>query len=390
MSTAPASYLSRNAASTGPRAFRIAGRTRTNATRIVGLDDFRLEELATREDLCAAVAERPNVTPYCLDHKNRRMVFVETPLEVDVSNAPLFYRAQYEAATRLIAIPYDLVHEIAARMPAQFQELVCLYSVGRCGSTLMSNIWRSFNDTYSLSEPDVFTDINYRRGAGHLTHQDAILLLGSAVRLFNRLPIPRRRLVIKFRPQCTGLAELMRRLQPTASFVFMYRNALDCIDSRIRVFGEQSLPEHVFRQTFSYAQSQPQVYERLRRLAQPLLIWLVCVHNYLRMRECGVPLVAFKYEELLRNPTDSMARLFAHCGAADASVEQACSAMTEDAHAGTLLARNTGGLRTLSSEDFEFLRAFFAEHIRFAPDATLPGTLNCDRKTTGIGVKPAS
>lgn len=99
------------------------------------------------------------------------------------------------------------------------------------------------------------------------------------------------------------------------------------------------------------------------------------------LARCGLPLVAFKYEELLRNPTDSMARLFAHCEVPHASIEQACSAMTEDAHAGTLRARNTDGLRTLSSEDFEFLRAFFAEHIRFAPDQTLPGTLNFDRKS---------
>jgi hypothetical protein len=375
MSTPSTSYLS-HAASTEPCAFEIIGRSRTNSTQIVGLDDFRLREVAAREDLCVAVAERPNITPYCLDHQNRRMVFVETPPEVDVSKAPLFYRSQYEAATRLIAIPYGLVHEVAMRLPPQFQEMVFIYSVGRCGSTLMSNIWRRLDDTYSLSEPDVFADINYRHGAGHLSHQEAIHLLGSAVRLFGRLPTPRKRLVIKFRAQCIGLAELMHRLHPGASFVFMYRNALDCIDSRLRVFGEQPLPEHIFRQAFSYARSQPQTYQRLRRLAQPLLIWLVCVHKYLRLRERGLPLVAFKYEELLRDPTESVARLLAHCGARDANVAQACSAITEDAHAGTLLARNTGGIRTLSGEDFEFLRAFFAEHIRVAPDQTLPGTLN--------------
>lgn len=370
------SYLSRDAASAAPCAFQITGRARTNPTRMASLADFRLEPVvAAGEDLCAAVAERPNITPYCLDHENRRMVFAETPLEIDVSKAPLFYQSQHEAATRLIAIPYDLVHEVAMRVPAQFQQLVFIHSVGRCGSTLMSNIWRGLDDTYSLSEPDVFTDINYRRGEGHLTHWETIRLLGSAVRLFNR-PIPRKRLVIKFRAQCMGLADLMHWLHPTASFVFMYRNALDCIDSRVRVFGETPLPEQVFRQTFPFAQSQPHKYQRLRRLGQPLLIWLVCVHNYLRMRKWGLPFIAFKYEELLRNPTDSVARLFAHCGISDASVEQARSAMAEDAHAGTFLARDTAGIQTLATEDLEFLRAFFAEHTKIAPDQTLPGTIN--------------
>jgi hypothetical protein len=376
MSIPSTSYVTYDAAAARPCAFQIIGRARTNSTRIVSIDDFRLEKVASGEDLCAAVAERPNITPFCLDHKNLRMVFVEIPPKIDVSKAPLLYQSQYEAATRLIAIPYDLVHEVATRLPPQIQEMVFIYSVGRCGSTLISNIWRCLDDTYSLSEPDVFTDINYRRGAGHLTHRETIQLLGSAIRLFNRPPEPRGRLVIKFRAQCIGLAQLMHQLYPTASSVFMYRNALDCIDSRVRVFGEEPLPEQVFSQVFSYAKSQPQTYQRLRRLGQPLLIWLVCVQTYLRMRECGLPLVAFKYEELLRNPTGSLARLFAHCGAPDASVEQACSAMTEDAHAGTLLARNAGGVRTLSRDDFEFLRAFFAEHSQIAPDQTLPGTLN--------------
>ena len=67
------------------------------------------------DDACTAVAERPNVTPYCLDHNNRRMIFAETPPEINLSDAPFYYQAQYEAATRLIAIPYDQVHEIAAR-----------------------------------------------------------------------------------------------------------------------------------------------------------------------------------------------------------------------------------------------------------------------------------
>lgn len=45
------------------------------------------------------------------------------------------------------------------------------------------------------------------------------------------------------------------------------------------------------------------------------------------------------------------------------------------------LARNTAGLQTLLSEDFEFVPAFFAEHFRLPPDQTLPDTLNFDRKS---------
>jgi hypothetical protein len=248
--------------------------------------------------------------------------------------------------------------------------------VGRCGSTLLSKMWSRLDDTDSLSEPDVFSAVNYLYGEGRLTEREAVQLLGTTLRLVNRSARAQKRLVIKFRAQCIGIAELMYRQYPIASFIFMYRNAIDCVDSYLRVFGALPLPGHVFRRAFPYAQSQPEKYQRLSRLGQPMLVWLVCAHSYLRLRERGLPFVAIKYEALVQKPHDSAERLFAHCGISDAFTGQACVAMTEDAQAGTRLARNADGKRTLSVEDCEFIRDFFAERAGMAPDETLSGTLN--------------
>lgn len=374
--TATRASVSCGPAATAPRVLRILDRKRTDPTRMVSLDDFQLLEDDASEDACIAVVERQNVTPYCLDQNNRRMIFAETPPEIDLSAAPFYYQAQYEAATRLIAIPYDRVHEMAIKPAGRFEELVLIYSVGRCGSTLMSKMWSRLDDTYSLSEPDIFTAINYLHGEGRLTDGEAMQLLGSAARLVNRPPMPRKRLVIKFRAQCIEIAELMYRQHPAASFIFMYRNAIDCINSYVRVFGAVPLPEQVLRRAFPYAKSHPEKYRPLDRLGQPLLVWLVCTHNYLRLRERGLPFVALKYEELLQKPYNSATRLFAHCGVSDALAEQACAAMTEDAQAGTQLARNVEGKRTLTADDCEFIRAFLAERGGMTPDQTLAGTLN--------------
>jgi hypothetical protein len=360
----------------GPRLLQILARKRTDSTQMVSLDDFHLREVEVDEDLCATVAENRHVTPYCLDHQNRRMIFAQTPPEIELSARPFYYQAQHEAATRLIAIPYDRVHEIALRAPARAANAVFIFSVGRCGSTLMSKMFGRLDDTYSLSEPDVFTAINYLHGEGRLTDDEAIQLLASTVRLVHRPPAPRGRLVIKFRAQSIGIAELLHRQHPAASFIFMYRDAIDCVDSYIRVFGALPLPKQVFDRAFPYAQSEPDKYHRLHRLGQPMLVWLVCAHTYLRLRERGLPFVAIKYEELVERPIGSAARLFAHCGIADALAEQACAATAEDAQAGTPLARNAGGKRTLTAEDCEFIRAFFVERGGMATDQTLPGTLN--------------
>jgi hypothetical protein len=360
----------------GPRLLQILGRKRTDWTQMASLDDFHLREVETNEDLCATVADNRHVAPYCVDYLNRYMIFAETPPEIELSARPFYYQAQYEAATRLIAIPYDRVHEIAARAHGRSANPVFIFSVWRCGSTLMSKMFGRLDDTYSLSEPDVFTAINYLHGEGRLADDEAIQLLASTVRLVDRSPRPRERLVVKFRAQCIGIAELIYRQYPAAGFIFMYRNAIDCVDSYIRVFGAVPLPKRVFDRAFPYAQSEPEKYQRLHRLGQPMLVWLVCAHTYLRLRERGLPFVAIKYEQLAEKPSGSTARLLLHCGISDALTEQACGAMTEDAQAGTPLARNASGKRTLTADECEFIRAFFAERGGMATDQTLAGTLN--------------
>lgn len=360
----------------GALLLRIESRTRTDSRQMVSCNDFVLSESSSDEDLCAAVAERPNVTPYCLDHKNRRMIFAETPPQSDLSTAPFYYQRQFETASRLIALPYECVHQIAMRLPAHFEELVLIYSVGRCGSTLVSKMWQRLYDTYSLSEPDVLSEVGHLHAVGRMTDGEALQLLGSASRLLFRPADPRKRFVLKFRTHCIESAELMHWIYPAARLVFMYRNAVDCIDSHVRVFGAVPLPKRAFRCSFLLAEPRPEVYEQLGRLAGPLLGWLGGTHRYRLLRECGLPFVALKYEELVKEPHRSMAQLFAHCGVADALVEQACAAMAEDSQAGTRLARNTDGKRTLTVEESESIRAFLAEYADTAPNATLAGTLN--------------
>ncbi len=90
-----------------------------------------------------------------------------------------------------------------------------------------------------------FSAINYLYGEGRLSEREATQLLGTTMRLVNRSARAQKRLVIKFRAQCIGIAELMYRQYPTASFIFMYRNAIDCVNSYLRVFGALPLPEQL-------------------------------------------------------------------------------------------------------------------------------------------------
>jgi hypothetical protein len=68
--------------------------------------------------------------------------------------------------------------------------------------------------------------------------------------------------------------------------------------------------------------------------------------------------------------------MFQHCGVKDASLERACRALDHDAQAGTRLARNPDGARTLTVDEREQVRSFLWRHAGMSPDAILEGTLN--------------
>src|SRR3954464_5827490 len=89
------------------------------------------------------VLENPDVSLYCLDADNRQALFVQTPPGVGLLQQPFYYLAQYQHAQRVIAVPYDDLDRLADGLPPDDAgNLVLIYSVGRCGSTLIS---QSFN-----------------------------------------------------------------------------------------------------------------------------------------------------------------------------------------------------------------------------------------------------
>ena len=92
--------------------------------------------------------EQPTVSLYCLDHANQRALFVDTPPEVDLLQAPFYFIAQYQAAQRLIAVPYATLHALAREVELDPQRIILFYSTGRCGSTLFSHV---LNQTPNVS-----------------------------------------------------------------------------------------------------------------------------------------------------------------------------------------------------------------------------------------------
>jgi hypothetical protein len=112
------------------------------------------------------VRTNPNISLYCLDDATQRAIFVELPPTVDLATAPFVYLTQYEAAQRLIAVPYETFRQIAHALP-EVQHLILTYITGRSGSTLLSHVFNALDAVRSFAEPDVATQfVHLRRADG--------------------------------------------------------------------------------------------------------------------------------------------------------------------------------------------------------------------------------
>src|SRR5436190_4137514 len=146
---------------------------------IVSVDDFQVH---TGQPVAPPIIlEQPNLSLYCIDHVNQRAIFVETSPEVNLLRAPFYFIAQYEAAQRLIAVPYETLHALAGEVKIDPQRIILFYSTGRCGSTLFSHVMNLNPSIVSFSEPDVFSQLVMLRTAAQSSDEEIASLLWDSV-----------------------------------------------------------------------------------------------------------------------------------------------------------------------------------------------------------------
>ena len=414
--------------------FPILHKYRATPTGWARLSDYTLGDGQTVS--AAAVLTDPSLSLYCLDEPQQQFVFVQTPPTVDLSQAPFFFQAQFEHATHVVTVPFKTMLALAEQSQPDDSALILLYSVGRCGSTLLSEAFNQLPEVASLSEPDVFTDLlRLREPDGSRDAEISELLHACLVALMKPLP-PKRPLfwAIKFRSYGVELADLIADRFPHARPLFMYRNAEDWAISTTRAFQKlasdkgavgtaserawarrtvhlrraahgllgSSLPKPVRRLIHQFDQKAgilgehstrlrtrffpalrpylPQLQTgRLTRMEYITLEWVSGMCRYLTLHEQGRHLLAFRYEELIERPEEMLAQLFAYCGLPQTAVSQTLPAFAHDSQRGTSLARTAVRSDTanrLTDAHLQQLRRLLADHPALGtPHVLLPGTI---------------
>ena len=360
----------------------IVGRDRPSPIGLVEPGDFRL---APAGEADPAIVLRPGLSLYCLDDARRRALFVDCEPAVDLAAAPFYYQAQFEHAGRIVALPYDDLHRVAADLPDPADRLVLLYSTGRCGSTLLSRAFAHVPGVVSLSEPDVPTQLVALRPTDGSRDKEIESLAASGVKLLCKPgppgDAPARAWVLKVRSMGIEIADLLHRRFPRARSMFLYRGAEAQVGSSLRAFAEAPAPpdaktpegQELIRRFLSWVRGGPlhiltralaggvhaavtrgdfRVFRRLARAAVRLgreepakeemfaVLWMSVVAHYVELHQQGVIPVAFRYETLVDRPREFLEAVFARAGLPPDAAADACEAVLgHDAQEGSPLSR---------------------------------------------------
>ena len=177
--------------------------------------------------------------PYCTDFVAERFWFVTVDDPAAALSAPFVYRSLYEQAVEAVSVP-------AEKITAPASAPLLIFSIGRCGSTLLSALLNAAG-TPSVSEPDFLCQ-------PALIAADKIGWVGAelidkAIRVgadrFSALSGGE--VAIKFRSQCNPAVALYRRVLPNARIAFILREPRAWSMSVYRAFAEPPPPPVMVR-----------------------------------------------------------------------------------------------------------------------------------------------
>ena len=330
-----------------------------------------------------SILHNPHLTLYCLDFENRQALFVETPPECDLSRAPFLYQAQYETATRLVQVPWDALHRLSSEVEIESSNLILIYSVGRCGSTLVSHAFAEIQGVQSLSEPDVFTQMLATWGPQDLDGQEKAGLLKTCT-LLQCAPGRRKGATawaLKFRSMVTQMGPLFYSQFPAAKVVFLYRNAEPWARSFLRLMQvpDPSVAASLIEVRAAFGRAMPlsEARETAIALEQLAAMWGSVMETCQQMQQEGIPMFVARYEEINATPREVLRQMFAYCGLADAAIGNLEKVLEQDSQAGTALSRARVGESPahLSAMHLAQLRRLIAEGtLGLTADTILPGT----------------
>ena len=351
------------------------------------LDDFDLGPATPTPT--RTVIDQPGWTLYGLDHARDLAVFTDLSPGTDLADSPFAYATQHRLARRVLTMSLAELEAVADLAPPVPRGIL-IFSIGRCGSTLLSHALNTVPGVWCLSEPDAFSTLilqhYHSRQRSGFPDDQIIRLIRACTRLQFRPPAGRQADVfaMKFRSQALFQADLYHRALPEAACVFLYRDALGWANSVYSMMRQYDFPDtltgpdRILAWSIFTAAADPAPLDGLIDLTAPEVpmelalgpAWSCNMAEYTRHLAAGVPFLALRYNEFNRDREASITRMLRHCGLPEVHAASALQAFERDSQSGTHLSREVTTER-LSPDRLERLAALMSR----LPDLSDPNLI---------------
>jgi hypothetical protein len=343
--------------------FDIIGRKRNNPVAAADIKDFELQPRGTIN--AEEVLVNPCITLYSLDFDQGQAVFVETPPDVNLSQVPFFYQAQYENALRVLTLPFETMIALAGSVTVDSENLILIYSVGRAGSTLASRIFAQVAGVINISEPDVLTLLVAARFMQPDKHDIIKVLLDASIRLLCKTPA-QTAWVIKGRSWVIELGDWLHELYPQTKNLYLYRDAETWIKSMLGIFMddvERTPDQHCqfeietrgWMQLVTPAIARYDANQHLSASGLCALMWLSNIEQYTELHQAGVRMLAIRYSGWRQDALQTALFMLEYCGCHPTDLAAIKETLQKDSQAGTSLAWEARHKKAMGTQFFDLV-----------------------------------
>ena len=318
---------------------------------------------------------KPTVSLYCITKDIA--VFVETSKDVDIYRSdlnPFLYISQFKYCVQVITMPMSAFNRLATETGDPSCQVILLSNTGRCGSTIVGQMFESVPRTLLLSESDALTNLAFIRTEGELSNDEYEEALASVIRITCKAHPNTTRMCIKPRSQALIHMDTISRLFPEVKQLFLYRNVLETVSSflhlsvvnpaqrLLRLFADNDTFSAIvpfFRSFFIYImcirhENQFKDPQNMITIEIVTTMWASSVVLAERIKKRDNNLLPLKYEDLMANPQNFCEVLFKAVDIDVSMVKNALSALEKDSQKGTMFGERSTGKdpwRHFSDED---------------------------------------
>ena len=366
--------------------FEIVAKRRPDPLGLVDVKDFELRESGqiNAEEILSNI----QITLYALDFENGQAVFVETPPEADLSQAPFYYVAQYDKALCVIKLPFETMIQLSQSMTIDDSKLIFIHSMGRSGSTLASKIFAQVPGMINMSEPDVLTQLVMARFMQPDRTAELKILLDACIRLLCKTPT-QTGWVIKGRSWVIELGDWLHELYPQTKNLYLYREAESWLKSNVSAFAdenrltaEQLLQyEDEVRGWMQFVVPTIARYDPNQHLSATgllSLMWLANIERYTELCRAGIKMLAIPYPNWKLDPRRTAISLLDYCGCHPDDLTAVEETLAKDSQAGSTVSQDAVKDKTARIQLFdlaELIRHLQGHRYIHMADFEVPNSL---------------